>query len=80
VAISAVRTQHPLQIIVAVPVAPAETCSRLATQVDELVCLVAPELFFGVGHWYQDFSPSDENEVRELVKRAAGTPGLNKAS
>jgi putative phosphoribosyl transferase len=79
-AISAVRTQHPQQIIVAVPVAPAETCTTLATQVDELVCLVAPELFFGVGQWYEEFSPCDEDDVRELVKRAAGTAGLDKAS
>lgn len=79
-AISAVRTQQPAAVIVAVPTAPADTCSALASQVDELVCLVAPELFFGVGQWYEDFSECSDSDVRRLVKQAAQAHTLEAAS
>jgi predicted phosphoribosyltransferase len=72
-AISAVRAQQPARLVVAVPTAPPETCAALASGVDELICLVAPELFFGVGQWYDDFSPCSDDAVRELVSAGAAT-------
>ena len=38
--------------------------------VNEAVCLVTPEPFFGVGRWYEDFSPTSDAEVRALLQRA----------
>ncbi|MFI5286577.1 MAG: phosphoribosyltransferase [Candidatus Dormibacteria bacterium] len=66
-AISAVRAQHPARLVVALPVAPPETCASLAKSVDGLICLIAPTLFFSVGQWYDDFSPCTDEEVCALL-------------
>jgi putative phosphoribosyl transferase len=70
VAIEAIRVQQPDRIVVAVPVAPPETCRELRDQVDEMVCLMTPEPFTAIGLWYDDFSPTSDDEVREFL--AAG--------
>jgi putative phosphoribosyl transferase len=67
-AISAVRAQHPAWLVVALPIAPPETCASLAKSVDELICLIAPTLFFSVGQWYDDFSPCTDDEVCALLE------------
>src|SRR2546426_1335185 len=52
-AIKALQQQHPARIVVAVPVAAPQTCEELSTQVDEIICAKTPELFYGVGYWYE---------------------------
>jgi predicted phosphoribosyltransferase len=69
-AVEALRTKQPAQIIVAVPVASAVTCAEFESEVDEVVCGVTPEQFAAVGQWYKDFSPTTDEEVRELLHRA----------
>jgi putative phosphoribosyl transferase len=70
-AIDALRQMKPAQIVVAVPVAPATTCDHLRGEVDELICLATPEPFYGVGQFYYDFSQVSDEEVNELLDRAA---------
>jgi predicted phosphoribosyltransferase len=70
VAIEAIRSLGPRRIVVAVPVAPPDTCRELRELVDEVVCLTAPEPFGAIGLWYDDFSPTTDDEVRRLL--AAG--------
>lgn len=67
-AIMALRTAKPKEIVVAVPVAPAETCAALAREVDEIVCAATPEPFRGVGAWYGDFRQVSDAEVREMLR------------
>jgi putative phosphoribosyl transferase len=67
----AVRQQAPAQVVIAVPVAAAETCRELRPDVDEMVCVATPEPFWGVGMWYQDFAQTTDDEVRDLLSRAA---------
>jgi len=67
----AVRRQGPARIVVAVPVASAQTCDEFRDEVDEVVCLVTPEPFHAVGLWYDDFSPTTDDEVRTLLMRAS---------
>lgn len=74
-AIAAVRTQGPARVVVAVPVAARETCEELKREVEEVVCLRTPEPFSAVGLWYDDFSQTGDEEVRELLQRAT-RPGL----
>jgi putative phosphoribosyl transferase len=69
-AAAALRLQKPQRIVVAVPVSSAEACEELRSEVDEIVCAVTPEHFQGVGLWYEDFSQTSDEEVRELLKRA----------
>jgi predicted phosphoribosyltransferase len=74
VAALALRQKQPAQIIVAVPVASAATCSEFEAQVDKVVCAVTPEPFWAVGQWYRDFSQTSDEEVRELLRQAASLP------
>jgi putative phosphoribosyl transferase len=67
----ALRQMHPAKIVVAVPVAALETCDDFRNEVDEVVCAVTPEPFMAVGVWYSDFSQTSDEEVRELLERAA---------
>lgn len=70
-AIGALRERGPERIVVAVPVGAAESCDDLRDEADELVCLHSPQPFFGVGLWYEDFTQITDEEVRELLARAA---------
>lgn len=51
-AIVALRRQHPSRLVVAVPIAPPPVCEALQAEVEELVCLLAPDDFSSVGDWY----------------------------
>jgi putative phosphoribosyl transferase len=70
-AVEALRQSGAARIVVAVPVGPPETCRELEALVDEAVCAIAPEFFHGVGQFYEDFSQTSDDEVRELLARAA---------
>jgi putative phosphoribosyl transferase len=70
----AVRRHNPARVVVAVPLAAAETCNEFRDEVDEVVCALTPAPFYAVGLWYDDFSQTTDEEVRELLARAAA-PG-----
>jgi predicted phosphoribosyltransferase len=70
-AVAALRRQGPAKILVAVPVGSPETCSELQAVADEAICARTPEPFYAVGLWYEDFSQTTDEEVRELLQRAA---------
>ncbi len=69
----AVRDQNPARIVVAVPVAAEETCDAFRDIVDEVVCGVTPRPFRAVGLWYEDFSQTTDEEVRELLQGAGAS-------
>ncbi len=69
-AVVALRQQRPARIVVAVPTAATDVCAGIRAEVDEAVCLITPEPFYGVGRWYEDFSPTSDAEVRALLQRA----------
>lgn len=69
-AIQALRQQQPARIVMAVPTAPPETCQEMRAQADDVVCAITPEPFYSVGLWYEDFSQTTDEEVRELLARS----------
>jgi Predicted phosphoribosyltransferases len=69
-AVLALRKENATRIIVAVPVGAATTCAELSRIADEVICLRMPEPFYGVGHWYRDFSQTSDEEVSELIEKA----------
>src|SRR5436309_6073471 len=78
-AVMALRQLRPARIVVAVPTASPETCEELKAEADDVVCAITPEPFRAVGHWYEDFSQTTDEEVRDLLARrqqpeAARTP------
>lgn len=66
-AVTALRLIGPAQIVVAVPVGARETCERLARVADRVVCLATPTPFSAVGQWYEDFSQTTDEEVKQLL-------------
>jgi predicted phosphoribosyltransferase len=69
-AVAGLRAQHPSRIVIAVPAAAAGTCDALRSEVDEVVCAITPEPFYGVSRWYEDFSQVTDEEVRTLLENA----------
>jgi erythromycin esterase-like protein/predicted phosphoribosyltransferase len=76
-AIAALRELRPSQIVVAAPVGAKETCARLATLADRVVCPLIPDAFSAVGFWYENFDPTTDDEVLRLLDaaRPAAAPG-----
>lgn len=70
-AAAALRKQKPARIVVGVPVSSPETCDEFRSEVDDIVCALTPRPFMGVGQWYKDFSQTTDEEVRDLLARAA---------
>jgi predicted phosphoribosyltransferase len=69
-AVAALNAQGPKSIVVAVPISDPSTCEELRDRVDDIVCAVTPEPFYAVGLWYEDFSQTSDDEVRELLEHA----------
>jgi predicted phosphoribosyltransferase len=68
-AVQALRQQQPGRIVAAVPTASPDTCQVLKAEADDVICAMTPEPFFAVGHWYEDFTQTTDDEVRELLAR-----------
>ncbi|MBZ4330705.1 phosphoribosyltransferase [Corallococcus interemptor] len=75
-ALRALRQHQPARIVVGVPVGAPETCADLEREADLLVCLQTPEPFYAVGQWFEDFTQTTDDEVRELLARAAHGEGM----
>lgn len=78
-AIAALREHHPARIVVAAPVGARETCERLTTLADEVVCAQTPEPFSAVGLWYTKFDQTTDEEVIDLLNRASQRAGQRTA-
>lgn len=72
-AVVALRQRSPARIVVAVPIAPPDTCREFEDLVDAIVCAVTPEPFYAVGQWYDDFTQTTDEEVRRLLSLAAAS-------
>lgn len=69
-ALRGVRKAGPAHLVLAVPVAPADTIADLHKECDELVCLRTPEVFYAVGAHYADFTQTEDDEVVTLLERS----------
>src|SRR6266480_2620720 len=70
-AVKALRQRGVAKIVVAAPVGAPDTCRELEREADETICAICPEFFHAVGQYYEDFSQTSDEEVRELLLRAA---------
>ncbi|HLN93884.1 MAG TPA: phosphoribosyltransferase family protein [Thermoanaerobaculia bacterium] len=70
-AVEAARKFGPAQVVVAVPVAPPSTAREMTRIADDVVCVATPEPFYSVGRFYEEFDQTTDDEVRDLLARAA---------
>jgi putative phosphoribosyl transferase len=66
-AVSVIKPQQPARLIVAAPVAASPICEELSREVDEVVCVAMPEALRAIGFWYEDFSQTSDEDVRQLL-------------
>jgi putative phosphoribosyl transferase len=78
-ALRAMQNSQAGRIVAAVPVASSEALERIAAIADEVVCPHAPPWFSAVGHWYERFDQTEDDEVRELMSQAAGPPAARES-
>ena len=71
-AIQALRALRPAAIVVAVPTGARQTCEDLRPEVSALICASMPEPFSAVGGHYDDFRPTSDEEVCQLLREARG--------
>jgi putative phosphoribosyl transferase len=69
VAVQAARAQGAAEVVVAAPVAAPDARDALAAVADRVIVLAAPERFWAVGEWYDDFRQTDDAEVVRLLGR-----------
>jgi predicted phosphoribosyltransferase len=75
-AVKALQQSGATKIVVAVPVGPPDSCREIEQEADEIICLSMPIFFQAVGQYYEDFSQTSDNDVREFLTTAAHkTPG-----
>ena len=69
-AVAALRRLQAGRIVVAAPTIARSTYHQIRAAADDVVAVIAPEEFYGVGQWYEDFSQTTDEEVRDLLKQA----------
>jgi len=77
-AMKALRRRHPARLVLAVPVAPADTVAELRAEADEVICLAQPEPFHAIGLHYGDFHQVSDDEVLAALREAG--PGVSAAA
>jgi predicted phosphoribosyltransferase len=77
-ALRAVRAKRPVKLVAAVAVAPPETLERMRADADEVVCVYAPEHFYAVGQFFEDFSQVSDEQAIALLRQSSSTslPGV----
>jgi putative phosphoribosyl transferase len=65
------RAHGAARVVLAVPVCSPDSARRLREEVDELVALETPRRFVAVGQYYTRFPQTPDEEVVELLRRAA---------
>jgi putative phosphoribosyl transferase len=70
-ALQTVRSQRPEELIVAVPVAPADRIRDLEKYCDKVVCLYPVRNVWAVGQFYEAFPIVDDERVVEILRKFA---------
>jgi len=56
------------KVVVAVPVCPPDSLKKIQKEADEVICLDVPDLFWGVGGFYDSFAQTEDDEVVTILK------------
>ena len=72
-AVAALRKLNAARVVVATPTIAASTCDQIRGKADEIIAVMKPEEFYGVGQWYENFSQTSDTEVRQLLGNFASS-------
>jgi predicted phosphoribosyltransferase len=77
-AVVSVRRRGAARVTVAAPVSSQHAAQALSGLADEFIVIEAPEMFWAVGQFYEDFSQIEDDEVRKLLAESRDTPAEGK--
>jgi putative phosphoribosyl transferase len=66
----AVHSEQPKKLIAAIPVGPMDNIKRLSKDVDEMICLRAPPLFYAVGQFFMKFNQVEDEDVLNILRQS----------
>lgn len=69
VAIARVRDDAPSRIVIATPIAAPEILDAFRALVEDAVAVIEPAKLQAVGNWYENFAPTTDAQVRDLLQR-----------
>jgi putative phosphoribosyl transferase len=69
-AVAVVRSRGPQRVVIAVPTAPVSTAKELRNVADDVISIITPDAFVGVGQWYDDFRQVSDEVTRDLYELA----------
>jgi len=70
-ALQTTKLQNPHEIIVVVPVVSPDRIPEIRRWCDDLVYLLAPEEFWAIGQFYEDFEQVPDDQVIALLQQAS---------
>jgi predicted phosphoribosyltransferase len=79
-ALQAVKTHNPREVIVAVPVASSDRLAEVRRWCDDVICLLAPEEFWAIGQFYEDFTQVEDEQVLDLLRQAMSASGAQQVA
>ncbi|TNC28508.1 phosphoribosyltransferase [Amycolatopsis alkalitolerans] len=62
-----IRADRPRSLVFATPVAALEAAAAIKAEVDDVICLLAPDELRAIGEWYADFTQTSDDEVIDLL-------------
>jgi len=71
-AVHALKRKNPKRVVIAVPVAPADTMQKFEQEADEVICLHAPTQFFAIGAFYDNFDQLTDEDVINILNATGG--------
>lgn len=77
VALEAIRSNGPRDLLVAVPVGGQDGLSVIEPLCDELICLLKPHGFWSIGHYYKDFHEIDDDQLLKMLDAHYRSPSRN---
>ena len=69
-ALQSLQARQPRAVLAAVPVASPDRLPEVSCWCDEIICLLAPDDFWAVGQFYEDFAPVEDEEAVDLLRAA----------
>ena len=79
-AVAGLRQLDAARIVVAAPVIAGSTYYQIRRAADDVAAVIVPENFCAVGQWYEDFSQTTDDEVRDLLARASHRTPISPSS
>jgi putative phosphoribosyl transferase len=67
--VNLIRKSNPGKIVIGVPVASKSAIEKLSKEVDEVIAVLVPESFSGVGAFYENFEQVSDEEVMAYLDK-----------